>query len=326
MQTWRRGLVGIGVWALGACGGGASGGGTTPPPPPPPPPPSANVTLTLISDNQDQGDAGQLYAFIGDAPITRASMRANLNENAPALRYAPGVARATVTLQVPRGKTVTVIAIESNTNGFTPVVSPTPVRTRAPDDYYEFRSWIGDFASAPEPGVAVLTADRDKTLTATWSRQAGMAFRQLGCTNKKIQLNGPGLLTFGATVPDSAPDLTSRNAFTSGARAGPLQTEHDDTYLYAKQGTTITLRGHPDILEDRAPQRLRSGFMRWDGWAARCGANLVCQVPIPRADSAALVPPIRMISGFSVTTLPSGNVFGCNCIPGQTNPPCQQLP
>lgn len=310
-----------------ACGGGSSSGGGTTNPNPPPPPPPANVTLTLVSDNPDLADAGQLYAFIGDAAISRATMAANLNENAPALRYAPGVPRATVTLQVPRGKTVTVIAVEFNTNGFQPVVLPNAILTRAPDNYIEFGAWIGDFAATPEPGVAVLTADGNKTVTAVWRRQAGMGFRQLGCANRKLQLNGPGLLTFGPTVADTAPDLTSRSGFTLGSSSGTLQNEHDITFLFAKQGTTITLRAHPDFREDRSPSVLRSGFIRWDGYAATCGTNLNCQVRIPRADSASLVPPLRMTAGFSRTTNSAGtSVFGCNCTPGVSNPPCQMLP
>lgn len=315
------------ISVLAACGGGSSGGSTQPPPtPPPPPPPSANVTLTLISNNSDQGDAGQLYAYVGDAAITRATMAGNLNENAPALRYAPGVARATVTLQVPRGKTVTLFAIEFNTNGFTPVIPPTPILTRAPDNFYEFSSWEGDFAATPEAGVAVLTADRDRTVTANFRRQAGMGIRVLGCATRRYQLTGPGLLGFGATVPDPSPDLTTRNAFSSGAIGATLQTEHDDSYVYAKKGTTITLRAHPDVKEDRSPAVLRSGFMRWSGYAAPCGTNLNCQVQIPPIDSVVNLQPLRMENGFSVTTLPSGNVFGCNCVPGRTDPPCQQLP
>ncbi len=324
MRIRRRVLL---ISCLAACGGGSSGGSTQPPTTPPPTPtPPANVTLTLISNNSDQADAGQLYAYVGDAPLTRAAMAGNLNENAPALRYAPGVARATVTLQVPRGKTVTIFAIEFNTNGFTPVIAPTPILTRAPDNFYEFSSWEGDFSATPEPGVALLTADRDRTVTANFRRQAGIGIRVLGCANRKYQLTGPGLLGFGATVPDAPPDLTTRNAFTSGVIASTLQTEHDDSYLYAKQGTTITVRAHPDFKEDRSPAVLRSGFMRWDGYAASCGTNLNCQVQIPPIDSAALQPPLRMENGFSVTTLPSGNVFGCNCVPGRTDPPCQQLP
>jgi len=325
MRIWRSVLWSV---CLSACGGGSSGSGTTQPPPPPPAPPapSANITLTLISNNTDQGDAGQLYVHIGDAPLTRATMAGNLNENAPALRYAPGVARATVTLQVPRGKTVTIFAIEFNTNGSRPVVLPTPILTRAPDNFYEFNSWEGDFAATPEPGVAVLTADRDRTVTANFRRQAGIGIRVLGCAHRRYQLTGPGLLTFGPTVADPPPDLTTRNAFTSGVSAGPLQTEHDDHYFFAKQGSTLTVRAHPDILEDRSPARLRSGFMRWEGYGASCGTNINCQLRIPPPDSAALFPPIRMVNGFSLTRLATTNVFGCNCVPGVTDPPCQQLP
>ena len=316
----------IGIVALLGCGSGSSGGANQPTTPTPPTPPSANVTLTLISQAGDAtAEAGQLYAYIGDSPITRASMPQFLNENAPALRITPGSSRNTVTLQVPRGKVVTLFAIEFNTNGATPVVLPQAIATQAPNNFVEFQSWVGDFAATPEPGVAVLTADRDKTVTANFVRQRGVAFRQLGCAHKKIQLNGPGLLTFGRTVADTAPDLTSRNAFTSGTSAGTLQTEHDITFLYAKQGTTITLRSLSDLKEDRSPAVLRSGFMRWDGRAAACGTNVLCQIPIPPPESTA-VAPIRMINGFSLTTLPSGNVFGCNCVPGSTNPPCQQLP
>ncbi len=324
-------LAGAVLWGaagLSSCGGDSAGGTTNPTPTPTPnpnPSPSANVTLTLTSENLDLADAGQLYVYVGDAPLTRAGMAANLNENAPALRYEPGVARKTVTLQVPRGKTVTVFAIEFNTNGLTPVLAPTPILTRAPNNYFEFKAWLGDFAASPEPGVAVLTADRDRSITATWTRQAGVGFRQLGCSNKKLQFQGPGLLTFGPTRPDSAADLTSTNAFTTGG-VPLLQTEADQSFLYAKQGTTLILRGHPNVREDRSPSQLKSGFIRWDGQASRCGTNITCQILIPRADSASLLPPIRMINGYSVTTMNGNPIYGCNCNPNNPNPPCQQLP
>ncbi|MBL8982888.1 MAG: hypothetical protein JNL26_11940, partial [Gemmatimonadetes bacterium] len=87
----------VGAWptaalslALLACGGSSAspGGGTNPPTEPPPP---QNVTITLVSRNLDaNADAGQLYAYVGDAVITRATMPSVLNENAPTLRLNPG--------------------------------------------------------------------------------------------------------------------------------------------------------------------------------------------------------------------------------------------
>jgi hypothetical protein len=239
-------------------------------------------------------------------------MPTRLDENAPVLRYQPGVSTRSVTLSVPRGKTVTVFAVEFNTNGFSAYQPPMAVPTRAPAPWVEFVSWTGAVAT-PDQGVAVIVADADKTITANFDRVESLLLRRGGCSVLKAQITGPGLLGFGTTVPDPPPDLTSLNAFTA---AGFLQPERDYILIWGKQGSTVTVRSWPER-EDRA--RGFSGFIRWDGSAAPCGTNFNCQVPIPARGNS--VAPMRFISGY----VNNNGLDGCNCPPNSPLP-CTHLP
>lgn len=320
----RLGLACCAALLNSACGGSGESpsGGTNPPPPPPPPP--ANVSITLASKNLDvNADAGQLYAYVGDAAITRRGMASVLNENSPALRLMPGVSSNSVTLSVPKGKTVTIIAVEFHTNGSNIAVGGPrtggPVSNIAPRSEIEWVGWEGN-PSQPEPGVAVISADADKTVTAVFDRVVGLMFRALGCSAIKLQTtNTVGLLSFGGVIADPPPDLTSTNGIS---QTGWLQPEIDQAFLYGKQGTIFTLRTL-DIREDRSPGVLRSGFIRWDGSASICGTNLNCQVPLPSKANAGGALAMRLISGYSVT---NGTVYGCNCNPLTPTIPCQMLP
>ncbi len=305
----------LAVLALACGGGGSSSSGSTSPPPPPPPPPSPNISLTLVARSLDPNyDAGQLYAYIGDAALTRANMPGNLNENAPAVRYTPGLSTNTATIQVPRGKTVTIFAVEFNTNGWRSERPPTPILTRPPREFVEFISWSGNPAQ-PEPGVAVFQATSDATITANFDRVESLSYRRQGCSEHKFEITGPGLLTFGRTVPDNAPDLSSTNGFSTPTFLRP---ESDFTLFWAKQGSTITLRAWPRR-EDRAAGI--SGFMNWGGSAAQCGTSFNCQVPIPsRANTPG---PMVLVSGYAIT---NGITEGCNCSKLPGSPPCTQLP
>ena len=313
----------VGAWptaalslVLLACGGSSAspGGGTNPPTEPPPP---QNVTITLVSRNLDaNADAGQLYAYVGDAVITRATMPSVLNENAPTLRLNPGSSRNTTTLTVPRGKTVTILAVEFATNGITAIPLGTTPPTQAPRDMVEFVGWEGN-QPLPESGVTYVVADGDKTVTANFDRVQGLPLRAIGCSDIKVQTtNNAGLLSFGRTLPDTAPDLTTTNAFT---QTGRIEPEFDFAYVFGKQGSTFTLRAR--TREDRSPSVLRSGFIRWDGSATNCGTNLNCQVPVPPKANAVPVA-MRMVSGYSIRQ----GVTGCNCNPLTPNIPCTMLP
>ncbi len=304
---------------LSGCGGGGSTNGGSTNPPTQPPTQNQTVTLTFISKNLDvNADAGQLYVHVGDAAITRATMLANgVNENAPTVRYQPGSSQLTTTLTVPKGKTVTIIAVEFSTNGFFSVPSGTPVPKSAPRDMVEFVGWEGNPAQ-PEAGVAVVTADADKTVTALFDRVQGLGVRAIGCSDIKLQsTNTAGLLSFGRIISDTLPDLTSTNAFT---QTGRIQPEFDFSFVYGKQGSLFTLRAR--TREDRSPNVLRSGFIRWDGSASNCGSNLNCQVPVPSKANAPNALAMKMVSGYSFRE----NGYGCNCNPLTPNIPCQMLP
>jgi hypothetical protein len=276
------------------------------------------VTITIVSRNLDvNADAGQLYVNVGDAAITRATMAATLNENAPTVRLVPGSSSNTATLTVPRGKVVTIFAVEFSTNGLVGTPPGVPVVARAPRSEVEWVGWEGN-PSQPEDGVAVILADADKTITALFDRVQGLTFRFLGCAAFNVQnTNSRGLLSFGRIIQDTAPNLTSTNGFTQ-ARA--IEPEFDVVFMHGKQGSIFTLRAL--VREDRSPNVLRSGFIRWDGSAGACGTNLNCQVPVPSKANAPNALAMRLISGYSIRQ----NVLGCNCNPLTPNIPCTMLP
>lgn len=312
MRTFGTFLLAL---AVSACGGSSSGPGDgDPPPPPPPPPPPANFVVTFVSRSIDpDADAGQLYAYVGDAAISRAQMQTYLNENAPTVRYAPGSALETATLTVPSGKMVTIFAVEFGTNGFT--TTGQPVTTRAPRNATEFVSFTGALAT-PEPGVAVIVADAAKTVTANFDRMEGLPITIRGCNDYKIQTTGPGALTFGPTVPDPAPDLISTNAFTNLGRIPA--TDSLVGFVWGKQGTMITFRAR--TRENRALPGggSNAGFMQWNGVAAQCGSNLICQLPVPvRGNTPG---PLQQQNSWTERS----GVRGCGCLAGETN--CQILP
>jgi len=297
------------------CGGGSDGGGPTEPPDDPNPP-ANTVTITVVSRNVDAtADAGQVYAYVGDAGLTRAQMPANLNENAPLIRYMPGTTQLTATLNVPRGKVVTLFAVEFDANGSAVDQTGTPIPTQAPRNYIEFVSWNGQTANV-EAGVVTVLADANKTVTATFDRVPSVVFNIIGCINFKAQNTHPGLLSFGRVVQDTPPD-TSSNGF-SGVLGGQLSVARDYNLFWGKTGSIITLRAR--ITEDRSPSVLRSGFIRWDGSAALCGTSLSCQIALPARSNT--VGPMRMVNGWAVRQ----GVQGCNCNPLTPEIPCTMFP
>ncbi len=305
-----------------SCGGGSSpADGDDNNPPTTPNTPSQNVTVTLVTSNVDAtADAGQVYAYVGDAAISRSQMATLLNENAPALRYIPGSSKYQTTIQVPRGKTVTLFAVEFGTNGFGADGPGEPNLTRAPRAATEFVGWIGAAATA-EPGVASFVANADITVTAEYDRMRSLRYTYVGCRDIKIQTTGVGMLGFGPLVPDPQPDLTSTNAFTGTSDIGT--SEKTWGYVWAKQGTTITVRAR--TREDRSPAVQRSGFMRWEGEAASCGTNLNCQLPIPSRNAQGTPGPIRQLNSYSSITVPVPTV-GCGCNPAAPPGSCSILP
>ena len=275
------------------------------------------MTITVVSKSLDGvADAGQIYYYIGDAGITRAQMTTLVNENAPVIRYTPGSNRLTATLQVPKGKTVTLLAVEFNANGSAVDQTNNPIPTQAPNDAIEFVSWEGQTANV-EAGVITVLADADKTATASFDRVGSFIFNIQGCINYRAQNTHPGLLSFGRVIQDTPPDLTTFNGF-SGVLGGSVSVPRDYLRIWGKTGSTVTLRAQ--IREDRSPSVLRSGFIRWDGAGANCGTSLICQLTIPaRANSLGAV---KMINGYSV----SQGVEGCNCNPLLPQIPCTMLP
>lgn len=304
---------------LVACGGGGDKTPTDPNPNNPNNPGNpTNVTITVVSRNSDENaDAGQIYAFVGDAGLTRAQMAANLNENAPLIRYTPGSSRVTATLSVPRGKTVTLFAVEFSTNGNAVDQTGNPIPTQAPRSEVEFVAWEGQTTNV-EAGVITVTADGDRTATATYGRVGGVILNILGCIDYRYQNTHPGLLSFGRVIADTPPDLTTTNGF-GGVLGGRLSVARDYLYIWGKTGSTITLRAR--TREDRSPSVLRSGFIRWDGSATSCGTSLTCQILIPARGNS--VGPVQMINGYAVS---GNNVEGCNCNPLTPQVPCSMRP
>lgn len=287
---------------VAACGGGSStsgpGGGN-----PNPPGPNPNVTITLIARSVDAAaDAGQIYAYVGDEAISRSQMVTLLNENAPTVRYIPGSSSHQATIQVPKGKRVTLFAVEFGTNGFGTDGPNEPNLTRAPRAATEFIGWIGAPATG-EPGVASFVATSDATVAAEYDRMRSLQYTFQGCRDIKIQTTGAGMLGFGPLVADPPPDLTTTNAFTGTSAIGGQETHWG--YVWAKQGTTITVRARNR--EDRSPTAQKAGFMRWEGAAASCGGNLNCQLTIPARNLQGTPGPIRQLNSYTLT----GTLRGC---------------
>jgi len=312
----RRWIVVVTAALLAGCGGGTGPDDDDNDPYPPDDP--GTVAVTLITRSVDPAaDAGQIYAYVGDVAISRSQMAALLNENAPTVRYVPGSSTQQATIQVPRGKTVTLFAVEFGTNGFGDDAPGEPDLTRAPRTATEFIGWVGAAATA-EPGVASFVANSAITVTAEYDRMRSLEISYLGCRDIKVQTTGVGMLGFGPLVPDPAPDLTSTNAFTGISDIGTAVSHW--MMVWAKQGTTITVRARQR--EDRTPGVERAAFMRWEGEAVSCGTNLNCQLPITSRNFQGTPAPIRQMNSYSLT---NGGTKGCGC---SVHPPgtCSILP
>jgi hypothetical protein len=298
-----------------ACGGGGGGTTTAPPTNPPtnpPPPTSQTVTLTLTVRSVDPtATAGLVYVYAGDATETRQRMPAVLNENAPALIPIPGQPSRTVTIQVPKGKFVTLFATElGRADGYLKLPN-TPFSKVPPADATEFVGWVGATLATPEPGVATLKMDTDMTLVAEYDRMRGILVQFLGCPLLKYSWAGQPYMGFGTTYPNSGVSQLTP-ILTAGSNT-------DFVFAWGKQGTNYTFSAQ--VRDKRTFNSAATGFMVWEN-APGCGALLDCIQPIPGRLGAQ--PTILMKNSYTLE--PSSTTgTGCGQCDSQTPQGCSDF-
>jgi len=257
---------------LAACSGSAAGPGDDHDPDGDP----NTVTLQVTATNVDPGAAhGQVYAWVGDAPIRREQMPEFFGEDLPAID-ASGAATRNAFLSVPRGKVVTLIAVELAGPGISSVEDGS-VEFSPPPSASEFTGWSGPHTgrlTTTEPGVAVITMDGDASVTADFRGHVAVSIEATGCTDLTYQVNAPPRLGFG-------PPRLEETIIGRIANRPPATTPERLLLLHGRQGTRFTF-STPRV-ERRTGSTIAAGFIRWDvrGMPATCGGAQVCSLRAP---------------------------------------------
>jgi hypothetical protein len=254
-----------------ACSSGATG------PDPDPDGDPTTVTLTITVKAMEAGYIpGVVYAHIGDGVESRIRMPLLFGEN-DAVAKPFGERERTVTLSVPRGKTVTLFAAEFGHYGVNARVGGTgPLSKEPPADATEFTAWSGATGRliTAEEGVASIVMNSDANVTAEFRKLAGFTVDALGCADIRYTWVEPPYLGYG---------ITQEQGGTIGSQThGPTPVEDDWFFVYGPQGSHFTFTAQK--AESRNPSNQTTGFMNWAGGAgstSSCGIALTCNVPMP---------------------------------------------
>ncbi|MCB9867793.1 MAG: hypothetical protein H6816_14295 [Phycisphaerales bacterium] len=272
------GAVGI---LLAGCTASSSGPSPSPSPTPTPNPSADTYRLNVILRTGNGDRLGmEVFAFYGDVVYTRAN--APYFDNAVAQqRFVSSEDPETFMADVPKGKTVTLVAVEfkgdlpSALSGNGNYDNPYAV---------EFLNWEGDYDSRPESGVASVAMNGEKTVTAVFAAMPQVLIRKYdsnnpqfngGCFDIKIEaaehLGIPGSGDLSGETPDvcCCPLSDGSHLFLAG---------------HVKSGTQITLTATDSnscTVDDAHPDGIcYENFDHWEGSAALCGSARECTIPV----------------------------------------------
>lgn len=188
-------------------------------------------------------------------------------------------------LDIPAGKTATLIAIESPGSFGSAFGQSDPENFVDPFDV-EFVTWEGDHDATPESGVATILMDGDKEVTAVYAQMPRVLIRKFDGSND--QLSG-GCLDI-TIVPalhlglPGADDLTTPPVHEgeSPELFCCCNAEQGDLFLFGqvKTGTQITLNASDSNGCDAVSGICSETFLEWRGSAALCGSSRECMMTV----------------------------------------------
>ena len=275
---------------------------------------STNVTLTLTTKSLDAGFIpGVIYAYTADAgEVQRSRMPALLDENNAYVKPFAQTSR-TVTLLVPKGKTVTLFAAEFGVYNSNAKQAGQPLSKVPMPDGTEFTGWSGASGRlvAGERGVTYIKMDSDADVTAEFRKLEGFTVQYQGCPLVDVGAAAPPPLGFGITQSQSYAPIGAYHAVSAS--------DEDWFYLYGRQGTVYTLVAKQR--DTRTASVSTAGHLNWAGAVTgSCGGALTCTVTVPATGSAAIL----VNSRNSWITFSATNALGCgDCAAGQ---PCTIRP
>lgn len=224
--------------------------------------PADSHTLTLTLESVLGGRAGmEVYVVVDDVGYTRTA--APLFDSR-ATRYVSDSDPSSFEQEIPTGAVVTLVAIEFRGVTSTTVLEDDP-------EAFEFASFEGDFDDTPEDGVATVTMDGDKSISAVFDTMPRFVIHRADENNTEL---GGGCFDFTLVA---APLLGLPNVVDISGMTKDLCTELSG---FVKTGTRLTLAAVDDNGCDQATGECTEQFQRWEGSAASCGTDRTCTLVI----------------------------------------------
>jgi hypothetical protein len=296
------------------------GSSTAPKDPGTPADTTSTVLLTVTTEADSGYIPGPVFIYVGTASvptIPRSRMGDYIDENAPIVNPF-GEHTATSQVRVPKGKQITLFAVEvgrSGANGRAPATKFGPPLKKTPDPTAtEFSTWeaVGSVLTndaQPEEGSVTMTLQQDRHLIAHFKPYHGVVLRYIGCATFHYEWNGPAYPSFGPGIP---------NQGVSPSYNSLSQDEQDYIFVYARKGTTVTFK--PEQVDGRDPQgkAAQTGWYEWGGDAAGCGKDCPVGVLIAGSLQSTAIMRCSYVFDTNVPALPgcggctSQEAGGCN--------------
>jgi len=204
----------------------------------------------------------EVYVVVDDVPFTR--LTAPLFDDDKSTRYLSDLDPGAVEQDIPRGSTVTLIAVEFRGVTSTSILDEEPSAV-------EFVGFEGDFDDTPEAGVATVTMNRDKSVTAVYRRMPRFVIRRHNENNAE-RSGGCFDFTLVAAPLLSTPGIADISGMTEVLCA--------ELSGFVKTGTRLTFTAVDDSGCDPDTGVCTEQFHRWEGSAESCGSERTCVIVV----------------------------------------------
>jgi hypothetical protein len=272
-------ILAVGVMAVATALLGCESAPPTPTPTPTPPPSSGGDTFRLnlgMRSGNGMARGMNVRVMVDDVVYTRANAPYN-NGNIALRNYTSDVDPDTFALDVPAGKTVTLIAVEAAGGIASAFGQPDPENSIDPFAV-EFLTWEGE-DTRPESGVATALMDADKDVTAVFAQMPRVLIRKLNSNNPQL-IGGCYDLKIEAAERLALPGAGDISGETTGLCCCGAADSDLFSFGHVKTGTEITLNATDFNLCDAVSGVCFEEFDQWSGSAALCGSNRECMLTI----------------------------------------------
>lgn len=262
------------------CSTSPTGGSPTPTPtatptPSPTPGSSADTFRLNIEMRSGTGDLRgmKVRVMVDNVAYTRASAPYNDGTIAKG-SFDSDEDPQTFPLDVPAGKTVTLIAVEAIGTLGNAVGQEDPENFSSPYQV-EFVTWEGDDETRPESGVATLVMDGDKNVSAVFAQMPRVIIRKYDENN--AQLSG-GCYKLEVTPAERLALPGDGDLSVSGEDLCCCNAAGSDIFIlgHVKTGSQIKLTASDSNICDSVSMTCLENFKEWTGSAALCGSAREC--------------------------------------------------